>query len=535
MLNKKCTTLNTTPFIIKLMKFVINRRIRKVIKMVQYDYIRFLHFNEGLSQRAIAAKVRVHRSTVKRALNITSNDYKLTVIKEKPVNGDYVEIIKEMVQTNSLKQRKHKLTKKRMHELLVDDDYPGSYSAFTNLIRSIEKELNINTPEAFLKLKQKPGTLQVDFGEVVVLENNIPRKVIIFCAKLCNSKVEFVKAYPRQSTEFFLDGLNSTFEFLGGIPRKIMFDNLKQAVKNINKDGGRILQDNFIRFKSFYAFEAVFCGPRKGNEKGAVENLVKYSRNNYFLPYLQFTDFEELNQQIKKQLIKRLNSNKVDNVPWIELLNQEAQEGFLELRELYDPSVSIDAKVDTYQIIHVDANRYSVPTKYVAQRLQVRLYPFKIVICDKDVIVAEHIRLTGKNKELLNPYHYLDLLKRKPRAFEDSQVMQEWQLPDIFDEYHRQLKARRQSNSKGTKEFIDILRLTEKYSIKYIQTILTKFHKSNHYSFEEVLSFIRSDKESRSVINNLYNDELQSQKIFGIKSENMPIDAYDELTLIGGM
>lgn len=502
--------------------------------MVQYDYIRYLYFNEGLSQRAIAKKVGVHRNTVRKAIENNSNEYTLRVVKDKPVNGEFKELIKEMVQSNSFKPRKHKLTKKRMYELMVDQEYPGSYSAFTYLVRAIEKELHINMPEAFLKLKQKPGTLQVDFGEVVVMENKIPRKIIIFCAKLCNSKVEFVKAYPRQSTEFFLDGLNSAFEFLGGIPRKIMFDNLKQAVKNISQNGGRILQDNFIKFKAFYAFDSAFCGPRKGNEKGAVENLVKYTRNNYFLPYIQFNGFDNLNKHLREANIKRMNNTKFEKIPWSILLQEEFEDGFMELKEIYDPSMSIDAKVDTYQIIHVDSNRYSVPTQFVGQRLHVRLYPFKVIISDRNVVIAEHKRLSGKNKEILNPYHYLELLKRKPRAYDDSKVIQDWKLPEIFNEYHRQLKAHRNSNSKGTKEFIDILRLTERYGLTSIKKILKKFHKENHYSYEEVVSYLRNDANSISAVQELNYDILVTRNIHDIKSDNMPIEAYDSLISLGG-
>lgn len=502
--------------------------------MAQYDYIRYLYFNEGLSQRAIAKKVGVHRNTVRRALNNDSNNYVLTTVKEKPINGEFQELIRSLVKENSLKARKHKLTKKRMYELLVEEEYKGSYSAFTYQVREIEKELNINRPEAFIKLRLKPGTIQVDFGEVVVVKNKIPRKVIIFCAKVCNSKVEFIKAYPRQSTEFFLDGLNSTFEFLGGVPRKIMFDNLKQAVKNISSNGGRILQDNFIKFKAYYAFEAVFCGARKGNEKGAVENLVKYARNNYFLPYLEFESFSKLNNRLRLKCIKRMNTAKHQNIYWVKLFAEEYKDGFMKLKDFYDPAICTDAKVDSYQIIHVDSNRYSVPTQYVGERLEVRLYPFKVVISKGSIVITEHMRLFGKNKEHLNPYHYLDLLKRKPRAYNDSKVIQEWRLPEIFNEYHRQLKAHRKSNSKGTKEFIDILRLTEENSIKKIEKILKLLHNDNHYSYEEVVSFIRIDADSIRVPRELNYDTLFKRNIHDIKSENMPIEAYDKLMLIGG-
>ena len=505
-----------------------------MIEMVQYDYIRYLYFNEGLNQRSIAKKIGVHRKTVKRAIENTEQKYNLTAVKDKPINGKYEDLVEKLLSENSTKPRKHKLTKKRMYELLQEEDYEGSYSAFTSLTRFIEQKLNINVSEAFLKLKHKPGTLQVDFGEMVVMQNHVPRKIIVFCAKLCNSKIEFIKAYPKQSTEFFLDGLNSAFKFLGGIPRKIMFDNLKQAVKNMSVNGGRILQDSFIRFKSFYAFDAVFCGPRKGNEKGAVENLVKYTRNNYFLPYLEFDDFESLNRLILKHCIKRMNTGKADGKTWLELFDKEKETGFLELKDIYDPSVIVEAKVDTYQLIHIESNRYSVPTQYVGHTVQVRLYPFKVVIYEKGVLIAEHERLFGRNKESLDPYHFLDLLQRKPRAYEDAEVIQDWKLPQIFSEYHHQLQAHRQSISKGTKEFIDILKLTKKYGIKRIEYILNDFNKANRYSYQEILSYLRSTEESKSNSLTLDYDTLEKLNVLDIKSENMPLDAYSDLMNIGG-
>jgi transposase len=74
--------------------------------------------------------------------------------------------------------------------------------------------------------------------------------------------------------------LVSTFSFLKHVPKKIIFDNLKPAVKRVLTGKERILQEAFLKFQSFYCFESGFCGPGKGNEKGMVENLVKYVENN---------------------------------------------------------------------------------------------------------------------------------------------------------------------------------------------------------------------------------------------------------------
>ena len=216
--------------------------------------------------------------------------------------------------------------------------------------------------------------------------------------------MEFVKAYPQQKTEFLFDGLVSAFAFFGNVPKKIIFDNLKPAVKKVFKEQERELQEEFLKFKSFYCFEAEFCGPAKGNEKGMIENLVKYVKNNYFLPRLEFTDFNALNSELSKKCCQRLKNGKYQKEPWRKRL---LDEDFLPFDELYHYARIKEVKIDTYQLIHLECNRYSVPTKYVSKRVQAHIYPFQIRITYNGEIIAEHDRLFGKNKENLNPYHFL--------------------------------------------------------------------------------------------------------------------------------
>lgn len=112
-----------------------------------------------------------------------------------------------MLEINTKTKKKDRLTKTRMHELLKEEGYKGSYSAFTYQVRLLEEELGINAEEAHLKLDYGGGVFQVDFGEMTVMYKGYPRKIMVFCAKLCGEKAEFIRAYPRQSREFFFDGL----------------------------------------------------------------------------------------------------------------------------------------------------------------------------------------------------------------------------------------------------------------------------------------------------------------------------------------
>jgi transposase len=236
--------------------------------MAQYNYIRYLYFNQKESKRAIARKLGIHRNTVTKAIENPEQKYNLTVKKAQPVNGGFKDRITEMIKLNNEAPRGQKLTKTRMYDLICEEGYEGTYSAFTYQCRKSEEKLHINQKESFVKLVPISGTLQVDFGEAYCTKNKKALKQQVFCAKLSTAKGEFVKTYPKQQTEFFFDGLTSAFKFFGGIPKKIIFDNLKPAVKKVLKEQDRILQEEFLKLQSFYCFEAVFCGPGKGNEKG---------------------------------------------------------------------------------------------------------------------------------------------------------------------------------------------------------------------------------------------------------------------------
>jgi transposase len=504
-----------------------------VIKVATYDTIRELHFNKGLSKREIAKRLMVHRNTVTRALEREDNEYLLTVEKEKPVNGNFIDRIKVMLEENSNTRKKERLTKTRMHELLQEEGYDGSYSAFTYQVRILEEELGINAKEAYVKLDHGGGVLQVDFGEMTVMDGGYPRKIIVFCAKLSSEKAEFIQAYPRQSTEFFFDGLIRSFDFYGGVPRKIIFDNLKPAVKEVLEGSERVLQDEFLKFKSFYCFEAEFCGPGKGNEKGLVENLVKYTRNNYFLPHIDFKGFDKLNDSLYTKCWNKMQEKKVNNISWYQALKESLEDNFLPIKGHFDHATLTTAKVDSYQLVNIDRNRYSVPINYVGKKVDVKIYPFEVKIIYKGKLIAEHERLFSKDKDQLEPYHFLDLLMMKPRAYDDALVIKQWRLPKEFDNYHRMLQATTKSKSKGTREFINILKLTKSNGIEKIGQLLRELDKINRYSYEEVLSLLRF-KEDIKLDKKVPTEILEAMGVSDIKSSSPRISQYNKL-LEGGV
>ena len=122
-----------------------------------------------------------------------------------------------------------------------------------------------------MPLSHLPGHAQCDFGEALVVIGGVQRKVHCFVLDLPHSDGCYVKAYPAETTEAFLDGHMSAFSFLGEIPQSILYDNTKLAVARILGDGRRQRTSSFTELQSHYLFDDRFGRPGKGNDKKKKE------------------------------------------------------------------------------------------------------------------------------------------------------------------------------------------------------------------------------------------------------------------------
>jgi transposase len=135
----------------------------------------------------------------------------------------------------------------------------------------------------------------VDFGQAVVKMAGVLRKIFFFVMALPYSDAFFVKAYERECTETFWDGHVDVFAFFGGVPRRISYDNSRIAISKITGPRERDLASGFVQLVSHYLFRFHFCLVRRPNEKGVVEGVVKFARQNFLVPVPQVRDLEELN------------------------------------------------------------------------------------------------------------------------------------------------------------------------------------------------------------------------------------------------
>jgi transposase len=229
--------------------------------------------------------------------------YQLTKPRERPKIGPFEDRIKQILEDDLKIHNKQRHTAKRIWERLRDENgYQGAYST----VRQAVRRLTQKNQEVFVPLKHPPGQAQVDFGHAWACIEGHLQKIPFFVMSLPHSDAVFVMAFERENTESFQEGHVQAFEFFNGVPNRITYDNTTIAVSRIMSSRQRRLTHGFPQLKSHYLFDHHFCRPARGNEKGVVEGLVKYTRLNFMVPVSQVRDFEELNVQLKKRCQEEL-------------------------------------------------------------------------------------------------------------------------------------------------------------------------------------------------------------------------------------
>ena len=187
------------------------------------------------------------------------------------------------------------------------------------------------------------------------------------------SDAVFMQAFPRECTESFQEGHRRAFEFLDGVPRRISYDNSKIAVAKIIGPRERKLTHEFLRLESHYLFAHHFCLVRRPNEKGHVEHLLDFARNNYLVPVPKVDSLVELNERLvercRADLARHLRGKSATKA---ELLSEERSRLLPLPKQTFDARrVSPAVAANSLSVVRFDKNSYSVPTKYAHRKITI--------------------------------------------------------------------------------------------------------------------------------------------------------------------
>ncbi len=504
-----------------------------MIQVEEIEDIRRAYFLDGMSIRAIARRYKHGRTVIRRAIaDPTPATYTLHQPRPKPVLGEYLGQIDELLDESDRLPRKQRYTAKKIFKLIEADGYRGSESTVRRYVR--QRRQHARQAKAYLPLAFDPGQdAQVDWGTAKVDFNDNRQEVQLFAMRLNYCKARFVMAFPFQKQEAFFAGHNHAFRFFGGVSRHITYDNLKTAVYKILTGRNRQEQQSFTTFRSHYLFTSRYCNPGQPHEKGGIENDIGYAQRNFFSPIPQVSSYAELNarlQQLCRQDMQRRLRGQQQRVA--ELWEQEKPFLLPLPPGDYPACVSRPVKVNPYSQVVFETNRYSVPTEYVDRQLVLRAYPFDVEILAFDRIVARHRRCFGREQDIFDPLHYLGLLAQRPGAFAHAVPLRRWrqEWPPVYERLLEAMTAR-WPDGRGLRDFLAILKLHRRYSHEEMERAIRKALALDAIHLDGVLLCLRQQRNPGALPTPM--DLSRHPRLQGIGQQPVDVGQYDQLLAAG--
>lgn len=462
--------------------------------MADYQFIRKLHVDHGMSIREIARQYHYARRTIRAALAWDGSDSVGKYVRQeppvRPKTGEYVAIIDGWLVADQQVHRKQRHTAKRMWERLRDEH--GVDVAESTVRRLVAQRRAVIAPAAkqvFLMLAFGPGDVaQVDWGEAQVWLGGELTKVYLFCMRLGYSTAPFVMAFASMRMECFLEGHVEALAYYGGVARHLVYDNLASAVKKILRGRERDLNSRFQQLAAYYLFEPEFANPAAGWEKGLVEGLVGFARRNYLVPVPRVSSLAELNAQLRaKTLALRAHTAAARGGRTIGDLWDEEVRHFLPLpRTAFRASTTHGVRVDKFSVFRHQQVLYSVPSRYTECRLRLEAFHDRLEVYDGTKLVASHAIVSKAESPVLLLEHYLDVLVRKPGAVRHARVVA--QLDPVATAYRDAfLKAQPQAYS----EFVRVLLLVRTYPWPLVLSAMALATERRVYSAAGVDEIVR--------------------------------------------
>jgi transposase len=494
--------------------------------MKQWSEIRERVLVDGESRRQIIRETGLHWDTLKKILSHSEPPgYRQQKLRPKTKLGPFIQRIEQILKEDQAMPRKQRHTAKRLWERLREDGFTGGYTVVKDLVR----QLTQRQQEVFVPLVHRPGEAQVDFGHALIKLNGQLRKVAFFVMALPYSDAVYVQAFERECTETFWEGHVRAFEFFGGVPRRITYDNTKVAVSQILHQGReRRLTKGFLQLKSHYLFKHHFCRVARGNEKGVVEGLVKYTRLNFFVPVPQVSGLLQLNtdleQHCREELARRLRGHSGTKGQ----LLAEDQQAFLPLPVTpFEACRKFSTTASSLSLVRFDGNDYSVPVAWAHHPIVVKGYCDQVVLCAEGNEVARHARLWEDEQVCFEPLHYLALLERKPGALDHARPLQGWTLPQCFALLRRRLEVEREGD--GTREYIKVLRLLERHSLPQLRQAVERGLEVGAITRDAIAQFLYPREDWRATVFSLDGHPHLRQ----VRVDAPQLSAYAEL--VGGV
>lgn len=409
----------------------------RMLTVPKQQYIKLMREIEGCTISDIANRAQINWRTAKKYADCDDWNIKVGLKQRKhPVMGAYKDIVDTWLMEDACLPKKQRHTATRIYQRLVaEHQFAGSIRTVSDFVKKRREALVLEEAQAYQKLEHPGGEAQVDFCTVHVSKDGQLLEYKLLIASLPYSNAAFVYPLPKENQECFLEGLKQVFEQMGGVPKRIWFDNLSAAVIAIEKEGKRKCTDAFVRFSAHYRFDAVFCNPYSTNEKGNVENKCGYSRRNWCVPVPIFTSHEAFVADLLEQAAADRKRPHYEKKLIIDALWQEEKSKLLTLPDhSYDVFRLATGKVNLYGEIRLDKTNLPITGVKPGEEVLEKIYWDHVEVLNTQYKLLANIPRSYTHKTIEMPWtEIIKGLKRKPRSVTHSRFVM--MMPAIIQQF----------------------------------------------------------------------------------------------------
>jgi transposase len=414
----------------------------------QIASIRRLFYAEHWKIGTIATQLGIHHDSVRSAIRTES--FNSARVARASLTDPYLDFIRQTL------EQYPRLRSTRLYQMLGDRGYTGSVV----LLRRVVAKLRPTRREAFLRLSVLPGEeAQADwahFGEVKI--GRATRRLSAFVLTLSYSRALYLEFFLDQTLENFFLGHVHAFTDWGGVPRSVLFDNLKAVV--LERHGNAVhFHPRLLELCAHYHFEPRPCRPARGNEKGRVERAIQYVRHSFFAAR-HFTNLADFNRQalLWRETVAHQRPCQADDARSVAETFAFEQPLLLPLpAHPFDTDFVSPIRSDKTIYVRFDKNDYSIPHQAVGRLLTLVASPSTVRLLDGQVEIARHRRSFDRHERIEDPEHISALLAEKRKALGHTAVARLRHAVPNIEEFFQAAVERGELVSRLTRRLLGLL------------------------------------------------------------------------------
>jgi transposase len=403
------------------------------------------------------------------------------------------------------------------------------YKGGVTILRDYLKETRgrVKVRKAFIRFEADPGQeIQIDWGHFGTIDYGMTKRKLYALAVIESySRLLYVEFTHSQKQAVLHSCLLNAFKYFGGTPKSVLVDNMVTAV--IDRQGRLIrFNDGFLDFLRPFHIVPKACNVRAPNEKGKIENSIKYLRGN-FMPLREFNDLGDLQIQVLDWL------DQVANVRIHQTTGEVPKERFKTVGlgplppQVIEPLETETLLVHKDFAVKFDGNSYTTPPWTIGRKLTLKADQQKVWIYHKEKRICSHCRCWERKKRIENPSHVEQVKKMKRRQWQNKEIATFASFGEEFRQYLEMLPG---SNLPLKKQVSNLLNLKDQYGVKSLSWAILKALRFNAFGADYIENIL--NQEMIPITNHL-PVKLKNEALNRIRLSEPTLNDYDAIALKG--